>query len=57
MSLDVLLGKYEEKFGDMFPTMCFQDDSQQELAEKIQECLDKQTSAEVLFEIDNLYIY
>lgn len=49
--IDKLMDAYEGKFGDMFPTMCFQMDSDEEIADKIQQCLDKNTPAEELFDI------
>ena len=47
-----LMDKYEAVFGDSFPTMCFQTDSEKQLKSKIQECLDTRVSAEELFDLD-----
>ena len=57
VELDVLMDKYEQQFGDIFPTMCFQTDSDEELKRKIEKCLKQNESAEELFDLDynNLY--
>ena len=54
---DALMDQYEKRFGDIFPTMCFQMDSEDEMAAKIQYCLNKGEPAERLFNIDGDVIY
>ena len=47
-----LMDKYERVFGDIFPTMCFQTDSDEQLISRMQQCLDTRISAEELFNLD-----
>lgn len=47
-----IMNEYENKFGDIFPTMCFQTDTDKELMEKAEQCLKAGQSAEKLFELD-----
>ena len=47
-----MMDLYEEKFGDMFPTMCFQTDTHEEIAEKIDQCIKAEKPAKELFGLD-----
>lgn len=49
---DKIMSKYEKRFGDIFPTMCFQDASKDELKKMALQCIDKNTPAEELFDLD-----
>lgn len=55
--LDGLLDAYWEEFEDMFPTMNFQDESKEEICNRIEQCLQKHTIAEELFDLDKRYKY
>ena len=48
-----LMDEYEEMFGDVFPTMCFQLDTDEDLKQKMNQCIKKNKSAEELFGIDD----
>lgn len=48
-----LMDKYEEIFGDIFPTMCFQTDTDEGLKRKINQCINENKSARELFDIDD----
>lgn len=52
-----LLDKYADTFGDVFPTMCFQTDSDENLMERIQRCLDENVPAKKLFSLDYKHLY
>ena len=47
-----LMDTYADKFGSIFPTMCFQTDSTEQLMEKMQRCIDENTPAKKLFGLD-----
>ena len=47
-----LMDAYYEKFGDVFPTMCFQTDTREEIADKIDQCIKAEKTAEDLFGLD-----
>lgn len=44
---------YFEKFGDWFPNMDFQSDSEDDLMMKMRECLNKGIPAEELYNLSN----
>lgn len=50
--IDKLLDAYWDMFEDMFPTMCYQDETEEEICDRIQQCLDKKQKAKELFELD-----
>ena len=50
--LDNLLYKYWNKFGDMFPTMDFQDESKDDICVRIEKCLAEGKTAEELFDLN-----
>ena len=50
--VDDLLKKYEDVFGDMFPTMCFQDEDWDSICDKIEQCLKQNKTAKELFNLD-----
>lgn len=53
-----LMDEYYEAFGEMFPTMDFQTDTEEELMQKMRFCLKENKPAEKLFNLDyehNLY--
>lgn len=52
-----LLDAYYEKFGDMFPTMCFQTATDKEMKTMIERCIKEDKSAEELFDLDYDYDY
>ena len=52
-----LMDKYEQKFGDIFPTMCFQTDTDAELADKMKQCLQQGKPAEELFNLRDDVLY
>lgn len=52
-----LLDAYYEKFGDMFPTMCFQTSTDKEMKAMIEQCIKEDKSAEELFDLDYDYDY
>lgn len=43
---------YHEKFGEWFPTMCFQSDTREDITRRLQECLDAGQKAEELYGLD-----
>lgn len=55
--LDELLEEYWNMFEDMFPTMDFQDESKEEICNRIEQCLKRSTAAEDLFDLSNEYKY
>ena len=52
-----LLDAYYEKFGDTFPTMCFQTSTDKEMKAMIERCIKDDKSAEELFDLDYDYDY
>lgn len=46
-----LWDRYHERFGVWFPTMCFPNDTPEELDTKIQLCLEKNQKAEEVFNL------
>ena len=52
MEFQSLFEKYHDTFGEWFPTMCFQADTEQEMAERINKCLEVSKPAEEVFNID-----
>lgn len=52
-----LLDEYWDMFGDMFPTMNFQDETKKEICERIEQCLNQNKTAEELFDLDKEYKY
>lgn len=46
-----LWDKYHERFGAWFPTMCFPNDTPEELDTKIQLCLERNQRAEEVFNL------
>lgn len=52
-----LLDEYWEMFNDMFPTMNFQDESKEEICNRIEQCLKQNRLAEDLFDLNNGYDY
>lgn len=55
--LDQLIKEYWEVFEDMFPTMNFQDESKEEICNRIEQCLKQNMLAEDLFDLNNDYEY
>lgn len=55
--LDKLLDEYWEKFEDMFPTMYFQDESKEDICERIEQCIKQDKTARELFDLDKGYKY
>lgn len=49
--INVMLTRYEKRFGDIFPTMSFMNSTEEEWMEKIKECLDKNKSAVELYNL------
>lgn len=47
-----LWDEYHDRFGEWFPTMCFQTDSPEETNLKMKECLDRGKPAEVVYNLD-----
>lgn len=43
---------YHERFGEWFPTMCFQSDTREDITRRLQECLDAGQMAEELYGLD-----
>lgn len=52
-----LLDEYYEKFGDMFPAMCFQTSTDKEMKVMVERCIKEDKSAEELFDLDYDYDY
>lgn len=46
------LDKYYSLFGDCFPTMCFQSDTNEELIQKADRCIKEERTAKDLFHLD-----
>ena len=55
--IDKLLDEYWDRFGDMFPTMNFQDEELDSICDRIEQCLQKGKKAEELFELNYDYKY
>jgi len=51
MDYDTLDQAYFEKFGDWFPNMSFMADSDEEIMQKMGECLDKGIPAKELYNL------
>lgn len=50
--------EYHNRFGEWFPTMCFQTDTEKQTLEKMSACLKEDKRAEELYNLDyskNLY--
>ena len=47
-----MMDLYEEKFGDIFPTMCFQTDTDEEMIDKMDQCIKAGKPAKELFGLD-----
>lgn len=51
MDYDTLDQAYFDRFGDWFPNMSFMADSDEEIMQKMKDCLDRNTSAEELYNL------
>lgn len=49
---DAAMQEYMGKFGDYFPTMCFQTDTEEQMIERINQCVKENKTAEELFDLD-----
>ena len=47
-----MMDLYEKRFGDMFPTMCFQTDTNEEMIEKMNQCIKAGKPAKEFFGLD-----
>lgn len=52
-NLQRLWDGYHEKFGEWFPTMCFQSDTREDITRRLQECLNAGQKAEELYGLDH----
>lgn len=52
MEFQEVFEKYHDVFGEWFPTMCFQSDSDEELIERMNQCLKTGNPAEKEFNLD-----
>lgn len=50
--LQKLWDDYHERFGSWFPTMCFPNDSNEELEKKLSQCLNSHQRAEEFFNLN-----
>ncbi len=49
------LDEYYEEFGDQFPTMCFQTESEDEMIRLIRDCIESNNTAEELYQLDYVH--